>query len=196
MVAMDLSPRIVLFTRYPVPGSAKTRLIPLLGAVGAARLHRRLTERTLGVMRASGLPFEIRVTGAPLAKFAAWLGADVPLVEQGEGGLGERLARVTAPAILLGADIPDLEPQHVLAAAAALDEAPAALGPARDGGYYCLALRAPAPFLFTDMPWGTERVAAQTLARLAARGWACTVLAELGDCDRPEDLAEFPGLLG
>lgn len=191
--AMDAGPpRIVLFARFPEPGRAKTRLIPLLGAEGAARLHRRLTERTLAVIRESGLPFVLRATGAPLADFARWLGPEVPLEEQGEGGLGERMARVPAPAILLGADLPDLAPRHLAAAAGALREVPAAIGPARDGGYYCLALREDAPFLFADMAWGTDQVARETLARLAARGWRCRVLEELADCDRPEDLAALP----
>ena len=192
---MHRAPQIVLFTRYPEPGRVKTRLIPALGPEGAARLHRRLTERTLAVMRESGLACVVRVTGAQLADFASWLGKDLALEEQGEGGLGDRLARVMAPAILLGADIPGLEPRHLLEAADALCEGSAALGPASDGGYYCLALREPAPFLFTDMPWGTDQVARETLARLEARGWSCKVLEQLADCDRPEDLALFPELL-
>ena len=192
---MDAPSRIVLFARYPVPGLANTRLIPTLGADGAARLHRRLTERTLRTMRASGLPFAVRVTGAPLDDFAGWLGDDVALEEQGEGGLGERLARVEPPVILLGADLPELAPHHLTAAAEALRQAPAAIGPARDGGYWCLALREPAPFLFTDMAWGSEHVARETIRRLETHGWAYRVLAELTDCDRPEDLARFPELL-
>lgn len=189
------APRIVLFARYPEPGRAYTRLIPVLGAEGAARLHRRLTERTLGVMRASGLPFAVRATGAPLAAFAAWLGEGIVLEEQGEGGLGERLARVPTPAILLGADLPELEPRHLLAAADALAGVPAALGPARDGGYWCLALAEPAMFLFTAMPWGSDEVARETIRRLDAHGWRHRLLDELADCDRPEDLARFPGLI-
>ncbi len=188
-------PRIHLFARYPEPGRAYTRLIPVLGAERAALLHRRLTERTLGVMRASGLPFFIRITGAPRADFAAWLGADVPLEEQGEGGLGERLARVGAPAILLGADLPELAPHHLQEAAAALREVPAAIGPALDGGYWCLALARPAPFLFAEMNWGTDQVARETLRRLDQQGWRHRVLDTLADCDRPEDLARFPGLI-
>ena len=58
------APRIALFARYPTPGAAKTRLIPALGMDGAAALHRKLVELTLAAVRASGLPFEIRMTGA------------------------------------------------------------------------------------------------------------------------------------
>ena len=187
-------PRIALFARYPRPGAAKTRLIPALGAEGAAALHRRLVERTLATIGASGLPFAVWITGGSRAECADWLGEAVPLAEQGEGDLGARLARVPAPAILLGADVPDLAPAHLLAAADALDSAPVAIGPAADGGYYLLAFRTPAPFLFDAMPWGTDAVLAETQARLAARGIAPVMLPELADCDRPEDLSRWPEL--
>ena len=192
----DPRPTVALFAKYPRPGAVKTRLIPALGEEGAARLHRLLVERTLATIRASGLPCVLYTSGAPLARFAAWLGDAVPLAEQGEGDLGARLARVPAPAILLGADIPDLAPEHLLAAAAALAEAPVAIGPAEDGGYYLMALREPLPFLFTGMDWGTASVRAETLRRLAARGMAWRELAMLADCDRPEDLALWPELAG
>ena len=191
-----MPPRLVLFTRFPEPGRAKTRLIPALGAEGAAVLHRRLTERSLAVMRASRLPFELRVTGADLASFHAWLGADVPCVEQGEGDLGARLIRASAeaPVILLGADTPDLAAVHLTDAAAALDRKLAVIGPAEDGGYWLLGLARPMPALFIDMAWSTDTVYAATRARLAEAGIEPEVLATLGDCDRPEDLARWPDL--
>lgn len=192
---MSALPTIALFAKYPRAGQAKTRLAPLLGEVGAAGVHRKLVERTLATMRASGLPFAIHIAGAPPTKFAEWLGEDVPLVEQGEGDLGDRLARVAAPAILLGADIPGLRAKHLTAAAAALEEVPVVIGPASDGGYYLLGFTEGLPFLWPDMPWGTETVRAETEARLAARQVPYRLLDELDDCDRPDDLAQWPELL-
>ena len=186
--------RIALFVRYPTPGVAKTRLIPALGAAGAAALHRRLARRTLEAVRTSGLPFEVRGTGAAAADFAAWLGADVPVVEQGGGDLGERLARVAPPMLLIGSDVPDLAAAHLLAAAAALDRVPAVIGPAADGGYWLLGLARPMPGLFAAMPWGGDAVAGETIARLAADGIDPVRLPVLHDCDRPEDLARWPWL--
>ena len=187
-------PRIALFARYPTPGAAKTRLIPALGPDRAAGLHRRLVERTLAAMRASGLPFEVRITGAAAAEFAAWLGSDVSLVDQGSGDLGERLARASAPAILIGSDAPNLDAAHLRAAAAALDRAGAVIGPAGDGGYWLLGLSRPMPSVFTAMPWGSDAVAGETIARLARDGIDPVRLPMLHDCDRPEDLARWPWL--
>lgn len=192
---MDSPPTIALFAKYPRAGEAKTRLAPMLGPEGAANLHRRLVERTLATMRASGLPFAVHFAGASREDFAAWLGDDVPLVEQGHGDLGARLARVAPPAILLGADIPALRAGHLTAAAAALEEVPVVIGPASDGGYYLLGFTAEMPFLWQDMPWGTETVRARTEARLEERKVPYRLLDELDDCDRPEDLEQWPELL-
>lgn len=188
-------PRIVLFTRFPEAGRAKTRLIPALGPGRAAALHRRLTERTLAAVRASGLPFELHVTGAPPSAFIDWLGP-VPIAEQGEGDLGERLARAGPPypTIFIGADAPDLTADLLLAAAAALSACPATIGPAEDGGYWLLGLARPVDGVFAEVDWGTAAVFAQTVDRLAAAGITPQVLPRLADCDRPEDLARWPDL--
>lgn len=190
------SPTVALFARYPRAGEAKTRLIPALGVDGAAALHRRLVERTLGVIRASGLPFAVWTTGADEGEFRDWLGDAMALTAQGEGDLGARLAQVPAPAILLGADVPDLSPAHLRDAAGALQEVPVVIGPAQDGGYYLLGFTQPVPFLWPDMAWGTDRVLRETEARLRRAGVAYRLLEPLSDCDRPEDLARWPELLG
>lgn len=186
--------RVALFARFPEPGRAKTRLIPAIGAQAAAALHAQLVERTIATVRRSGFSFEVHVTGAPVAQFAAWLG-DVTLVEQVAGDLGARMAGVGAPCVLVGADIPDLAPSHLEMAARAVAEGRIAIGPAADGGYYLLGLPAPAPELFTDMPWGTDRVLALTLARLAQQAVTPVLLPVLHDLDRPEDLARWPELI-
>ena len=192
---MSDKPTIALFAKYPHAGQAKTRLAPVLGDAGAARLHARLVERTLATIRESGLPFVVYYTGANAGEFSAWLGDDVPLVEQGEGDLGARLARVPGPAILLGADIPGLTADHLRDAAKALDEMPVVIGPASDGGYYLLGFTRQVPQLWRDMHWGTDTVLAETEARLRDLGIACRKLGVLDDCDRPEDLANWPELL-
>lgn len=189
-------PFVALFIRFPTPGAAKTRLIPALGADGAARLHRRLVERTVATVRASGLRLELWTTGADPSAFAHWLGSDLAVFEQGAGDLGERMARAAgrAPVILLGADVPDLVPADLTAAAESLHSVPVALGPAEDGGYYLLALAAPCPFLFTGMTWGSATVLQTTLDRLSRRGQPYSLLRTLADLDRPEDLARWPWL--
>jgi rSAM/selenodomain-associated transferase 1 len=191
---MTLAPTVALIAKYPRAGEAKTRLAPLLGPAGAAELHRRLVERTLATVRASGLPFVVQFTGASAQDFATWLGEDVSLVEQGAGDLGARLARVEPPAIVLGADIPGLTADHLCNAARALEDVPVVIGPAADGGYYLLGFKREIPELWRAMPWGTESVLKETEARLTALDVPYRLLDELDDCDRPEDLANWPEL--
>ncbi|MCA1654149.1 MAG: TIGR04282 family arsenosugar biosynthesis glycosyltransferase [Sphingomonadales bacterium] len=192
---MAMSPRVVLVTRYPEPGRVKTRLIPALGAERAAQLHRALTERAVQAVRSSGLVLELRTTGAPTAAFEEWLGA-VGIVDQGEGDLGERLARAGPPypTIFIGADAPDLTPNLLQRAARALNEASAVIGPAEDGGYWLLGLSHEVDGVFEGVEWGTGVVFGQTMNRLTSAGIDPVLLPQLADCDRPEDLARWPEL--
>ncbi len=191
-----MSLRVVLFTRYPAPGHAKTRLIPAIGADRAAQVHRTLTERTVQAVLESGLALELRVTGAPLAEFADWLGAS-SIVDQGAGDLGARLARAGPPypTLFIGADAPDLTSDILRNAADVLTRADAVIGPAEDGGYWLLGLARAVDGVFDAVDWGTNIVFRQTMDRLTAAGIDPVLLPELADCDRPEDLARWPGLL-
>ncbi len=181
--------RIAIFARYPTAGEAKTRLIPAIGAAGAAGVHRVLVERTLGTVKASGLPFEIRTTGANPSAFIEWLG-DVPVTSQGDGDLGARLARVPAPTLLIGADCPDLTAEHLQTAAAIVATGRPCIGSAEDGGYWLLGLPTPRPDLFEAIEWGTNTVFAVTHARIPE----AQRLPVLADLDRPEDLKRWPDL--
>lgn len=183
---------LTIFARWPEAGRAKTRLIPALGAEGAAALYRRLLEHTVREARASGLAIELRTTGGEPARFHDWLGGDLAVVDQGEGDLGARMARVPAPAILIGSDCPACDAAMLRRAATALERLPAVVGPASDGGYYLLGMARPMPFLFHDMAWSTEAVLPETLRRFALQGIAPAMLPELGDIDTPVDLARYP----
>jgi uncharacterized protein len=188
--------RVVAFARFPVAGTCKTRLIPAVGAEGAAAIHTRLVETCVGAMRGSGLAIELWTTGAEAPAFRDWLGDDITFVDQGEGDLGDRLVRAATPypVIFIGSDAPDLDAARLIAAAAALRTGAAVIGPAEDGGYYLLGLNAPAPWLFNDMDWGTETVFEETMRRFAAHDIAPIVLEPLADVDRPEDLIRWPEL--
>ncbi len=186
---------ISIFARWPEPGKAKTRLIPAFGAVGAAAIYTKLLAHTVEVARASGVPFELRVTGAAPDAFRAGLGEDLQIVEQGEGDLSAKLARVPAPAIVVGSDCPGLTPAVLRAARDTLETDPMVIGPASDGGYYLLGYREDADFAFRDMEWSTPLVFAETLQRFVTAGIRPAVLPELSDVDTAEDLADWPEFL-
>jgi uncharacterized protein len=192
--------RLILFARCPVPGRAKTRLIPALGPEGAAALHRRLVLRTLRTAheacRATPAELEVRFDGGTEHTMSHWLGDSARFLPQGAGDLGERMARAfeesfrsRAPAtVIIGSDCPGLTPDVITAAFARLTETPVVLGPAQDGGYYLIGLSRPMPELFRGIPWGTDRVLTDSLSVLQRRGCKPVLLDPLEDIDRPEDL--------
>jgi uncharacterized protein len=198
--------RLIVFTRYPAPGRAKTRLIPVLGPDGAADLQRRMTERVLNQVEAlvarQAMGVEVRFDGGDISKMSRWLGPRWSYGPQGEGDIGARMARALsaafaegAPAaVLIGTDIPDLSAAILAEAFQRLADHDIALGPAADGGYYLIGARRDryaelAPLLFQGIPWGTEHVLRNTLAALATAPVAVHLLPLLRDIDRPEDLA-------
>lgn len=187
--------RLHIFCRWPEPGKAKTRLIPGFGPDGAAAIYAKLLAHTVEVARESGIPFELRVTGAPPEAFQSGLGEDLTVLDQGEGDLTEKLARVPAPAIVIGSDCPGLTPQHLWAAHDTLAIEEMVIGPASDGGYYLLGYNSDARFAFEDMPWSTDKVFEETLRRFVAQGIRPAVMPELSDIDTAADLEDWPDFL-
>ncbi|MDZ7641462.1 MAG: TIGR04283 family arsenosugar biosynthesis glycosyltransferase [Desulfurivibrio sp.] len=210
--------KLLLFSRYPTAGQVKSRLAAGVGPGAAARWQRRLTEETVATARRfrqnwtadrTAKPPQLVIchTGASSRRFRAWLGSDLVYQDQGAGDLGCRLWRAIkragqpslasrlngkpqAPKILvIGADAPQLTPEHLAAAGRALEQHELVLGPAVDGGYYLLGLNKPHPRLFQDIAWGTARVYEQTLAAARRLGLSCATLPTLTDIDRPPDLA-------
>lgn len=196
----DKQTRLILFTRYPEPGRTKTRLIPALGAQGAAALQRRMSEAMVGQMAQFAAQYpvalEIRYADGDPRAMEAWLACDIPCVAQGEGDLGLRLHRAFVQAfvhgarrvVIIGADCPDLGPAIFAQAFAALERKDLVMGPAIDGGYYLVGLNQPAPTLFTEIPWGSGAVLAATLKQAQALNLSTHLLEPLADVDRPEDL--------
>ena len=196
-----MTTRIIVFARAPVPGEAKTRLIPALGAEGAARLHARLVERTLATACAAGVG-AVELCCAPdathpfFAACAARFG--VALTAQGAGDLGARMHRALAaglPAALVGSDCAAMTPDYLRAADAALrDGCDLVLGPAEDGGYALVGANRLSPGCFEHIPWGGPDVMATQRLRLRACGLRWTELAPLWDLDRPGDLERLRAL--
>lgn len=194
--------RLIIFTRYPKPGTAKTRLIPALGAEGAADLHRQMTQHTLAQARSlcsvRSIAIEIRFTGSDAAGMRAWLGDDISYEPQGEGDLGDRLLRAFDTAfeqgsqavVVIGTDCPYLDAALLETAFDALQQRDLALGPAEDGGYYLIGLRKPIPELFAEIPWSTAEVCQRTVAIAQHLGLSLDLdgLPTLSDVDYPQDL--------
>ena len=189
---------LIIFTRYPEAKKTKTRLIPVLGAEGAANLHRQLTETIITqVKELQEVLIEVHFTGGNQQLMQAWLGENITYRQQTEGDLGKRMATAfqTAfnngieKAVIIGSDCPALNSQIITEAFAALSQHELVLGPATDGGYYLIGLKRLIPELFTGINWGTSEVLQQTVAIAENLKLAVSYLTTLSDVDRPEDLA-------
>ncbi|HEY9554022.1 TIGR04282 family arsenosugar biosynthesis glycosyltransferase [Allosphingosinicella sp.] len=184
--------RIIIFAKAPVPGHAKTRLIPALGPEGAAELARRMLFDTCREALAAGVgPVELC-----LAHHLDWdeeIPRGVELTDQGAGDLGDRLwraaRRAETPLLFIGTDCPDLDRKRLKAAAEQLRDHDAILHPAEDGGYALLGLNRLDRSLFTDIAWSTDAVARQTIERIKALDWSLHIGETLRDIDEPADLS-------
>jgi uncharacterized protein len=196
--------QVAVFAKAPVPGLAKTRLIPALGAEGAARLQRQLTRTALRTAQDARLgPVTLWCAPDAAHRFFRALRktAGVNCRVQPDGDLGERMHAAfslhcsTGPLLLIGTDCPPLTPAHLRMAADALmagDEA--VFHPAVDGGYVLVGLRHPQAALFRDIAWSTDAVMKQTRERARQAGLRLRELDSLWDLDTPADLARWQGM--
>ena len=187
---------IAIMAKAPIPGRTKTRLIPHLGAEGAAALQRWLLQRTVATALAADIG-PVTLWCAPdtshpeFTKCAA--NGPITLRQQPEGDLGVRMhlaiAESPSPAgtLVVGTDCPMLDAAHLQRAAAALAENEAVLTPAEDGGYVLIGMRQASFLAFADIAWSTERVLQQTRQRLVSLGWQWAEFEPFWDVDRRED---------
>lgn len=198
-------PRIVVFAKAPQPGSAKTRLIPALGAQGAADVAQRMLRHAVEQALAADVG-TVELCMSPAPGTPAWNGVTVPpsvvQTDQGEGDLGQRMARAidrtttrwAQPVLLMGTDCPALSAAHITQAAQQLQQHDAVVMPVADGGYVLIGLHAPCPTVFADMAWSTPTVAGDTLRRLALLGYGVWTGPQLHDIDGPADLVHLPSI--
>lgn len=193
--------RLIVFTRYPEAGQAKTRLIPALGAEGAAALHRQMAEHTLTQVRKlrsnRRLCVEVCFRGdKEQSKIRDWLGSDLVYQPQSNGELGSRMVQALSGAfhdgmesvVIIGTDCPGLNADLMGKAFHQLRSHDLVFGPAIDGGYYLIGLRCFIPELFFGISWGTPEVLQQTVAIAKKLDLSIGYLPRLADVDRPEDL--------
>ena len=201
-----MSETLIIFSRYPEPGKTKTRMIPALGAEGAAELQRQMSEHTIAQARSfiedRQTAIAVYFAGGNEELMSQWLGEDLRYVPQAEGDLGEKMRSAFEAAfaagsqrvIVIGIDCPDIDCEILASGFAALGDGDLVLGSAVDGGYYLIGLSHIVPELLQNISWGTERVLEQTLKIARQQNLNFTLLPELADVDSPGrfgDLAEI-----
>ncbi|MDD9820041.1 MAG: TIGR04282 family arsenosugar biosynthesis glycosyltransferase [Nitrospira sp.] len=187
---------IIICARAPVPGAVKTRMCPPLTLDEAATLQGSLVMDAVAVACSlRGIATYVACEpGVAHPFFRALAGRHrLSWCDQAGDDLGQRMdhaftgvfARGHRYAVLVGTDVPTLAVRHYRRAGELLQSCDVVFGPAEDGGYYLVALKRPAPWLFDGIPWSTAGVLARSQERVQA--WGLTV----GLLDYERDLDTF-----
>jgi len=194
--------RIVIFAKAPLPGFAKTRLIPALGEEGASQLAAKLLAHTVDEAVSANIG-SVELCVSPTILHPIWKTMSFPppleWCEQGDGDLGQRMARASQrvtnsdqAVLLIGTDCPELTADTLRVAAEELNRHDAVMVPVVDGGYALLGLRQHLPSVFVDIPWSTSSVASLTRERILDVGLKLKQLDVFHDIDEPQDLQHLP----
>lgn len=193
---------LLIFTKAPIAGRVKTRLIPVTGPGKAAALHAAMVYQTLLTAQRSGFD-TIELWCAPRAEHPFFSLCrrrfGVVLKTQCGQGLGARMAHAVSDAlkryrcaVVIGTDCPELSVHDLKQASQWLNGPYAAVvGPCEDGGYFLIGLRYPLPELFRNVDWGGSEVLETTRLRLRHLGLPWVELPLRWDLDRPQDLERW-----
>lgn len=195
-----LSTAVTMMTKLPIPGFCKNRLQDVLDAYESAEFQRRCIADLAATVQMAGLPLHIYYTGP---------GKDKPLESLSETGkalffpqegedLGKRMynaVQKTLPdyeaVIVIGSDLPDLEPVIFQKAIRGLEKSDLVLGPCHDGGYYLLATKGDYPEIFEGISWSSPQVLEQTLDKAKRAGLSFCLLETRRDIDTWYDIVDY-----
>lgn len=205
---------LLIFTKHPAPGYAKSRLISSQGKVGAAEISRLLSEHTILTARllqqkhptVRTLIHHANPDHVPHCVTEQWLRPNLreELIPQisSSTDLGDRLvsamkrsfeyAYPASKVIVIGTDCPDITAALLQHAFKLLDHTDIVIGPAHDGGYYLLGMKTFYPSFFQNIKWSTESVCSETIQKARDIGLSVKKLQTLHDIDELEDLLHIP----
>ncbi len=199
---------LIVFTRFPLAGQAKTRLIPALGAEGAAELQRRMSEYIFSqcceLTAIRPVRIEVFCDGGTDNDIVRWLPDGMAYQRQHSGDLGQRIEHAfnygfsakMERIIVVGADCPFLTPAIMEEGFKCLRKTDIVLGPTHDGGFYLIGLTRHEISLWGNVEWGTQHVLRQTLKNAGKLALSHSLLTTLADIDRPADLVSYNLFLG
>ncbi len=188
-----IAAQIVVIAKEPLPGKAKTRLAPAYGFEGAAALAMAALQDTMDAACGSDAA---RVVLALDGEPGEWLRDDVDVMPQCAGPLGDRLAgaiarayeQLSLPVLVVGMDTPQVTSALLNSVLQVLTGAAAVLGPADDGGYWCIGVQLPDARVFDNVPMSLPTTGSDQLTQLRCLGLTTAVVPSLRDVDLPSDV--------
>lgn len=187
--------------KEPRAGRVKTRLAREIGVVAATQFYRHAAAAVVGrLSRAHDYETWLSVSPDTAVRGRAW-NRHVPRRRQGGGDLGARMQRIMdwpgrGPVMVIGTDIPAIEPRHIREAFRRLGSGDAVLGPTPDGGYWLVGLSRSPRILkpFGGVRWSSEQALADTVRNLA--GSRVVLAATLADVDDADEWLQVRGWSG
>ena len=187
--------QLIVFVKAPRPGTVKTRIAQTAGAERACAIYQEMVATVLqrvASLRGTQLRFSPDDAADAIKR---WLRSDWIIAPQGAGDLGERLQRAFAESfaagaervVIIGSDCPEVKSGDIRTAWKELKSHDAVIGPAIDGGYWLIGLRASQPELFHAIEWSSDQVLAQTLTQAKSIDLRVQLLRILSDIDTEED---------
>jgi hypothetical protein len=194
---------LIVFVKYPAPGTVKLRLAQHIGLEAATKIYRQIAETVVNnTAPQEAADYAVEICFDPKDDkhlVRTWLTSKAQFSAQKGVDLGERMRNAFTYAfesgckqvILIGSDCPDISRQIIQQGFAQLQHKDIVIGPAYDGGYYLIGLRQQRDDIFQDIEWGTEKVFHQTCDKIKAAGLSVSLLPTLRDVDRVEDLKYY-----
>ncbi|PCH95704.1 MAG: hypothetical protein COB84_05800 [Rhodobacteraceae bacterium] len=187
--------QLFIMVKEPQAGRVKTRLGADIGMTTAAWWFRHQVQRLIRKLARDPRWVTVLAVSPDRAglESSVWP-VDVFRTPQGQGNLGDRMARIfrgatKGPVVIVGADIPDITPALIEKAFRALGRHDVVFGPAHDGGYWLIGLkrsRGIPPDLFANVRWSTQHALADTQATLG--NGRVAFIDTLRDVDNVNDL--------
>jgi uncharacterized protein len=188
---------LLIFIRNSVHGKVKTRLAADIGPDLTLKVYQKLLDHTRHVAEQVNAHRIVCYSDFVDPEDAWGAGTFTKEVQHQAPDLGLRMSYAfeqafaqnpSAGIVIIGSDCAQLNSAHLKAAYSALCHHDLVLGPAHDGGYYLLGMRALHQELFSHMEWSTETVCAATRKRALDLGLTIFELPTLHDVDNLEDL--------
>ena len=198
---MKNSKALIIIAKYPAKGSVKTRLKSHMHDDKILELYTHLLETTIQKLRSiDGV--DTFIAYAPMEATSFFSQYNLGLLCLPEGDLGARMLPAFQDifikgyknAVLVGADIPVLEPKYILNALRALSTHDLVYGPAEDGGYYLVGMSKPIKEVFENIPWSSAQTLKISLQQADRSGYSVDLIDTLSDIDTIDDVKKA-GLL-
>ncbi|MFC1537119.1 TIGR04282 family arsenosugar biosynthesis glycosyltransferase [Pseudomonadota bacterium] len=185
--------RVIIMCKAPVAGRVKTRLTTVFTPVEAALIHQSMAET---VIRKASTLFSDCLIASDDTSHPFFEVFNLPLAEQGEGDLGDRMSRLMQQAfsdragsvLFLGTDSPHIPDSRLRRAVTLLESYDVVIGPVEDGGYDLIAMRSPYIELFSQVPWSSKHLLQETIGHAERLGLRLKLLDMSFDLDTPESL--------